>query len=72
MLRFSHHSEVAALPPAQADALLDKAAQTRLSRRDLRQVRIPVNPDARSDQSGHLFRSIPGRARCRRPQSGRR
>lgn len=35
-LTFTHHLEVAALPPKEADALLDKAEKANLSTRDLR------------------------------------
>ena len=35
-LSWTHHAEVAALPPAEADALLEKAASERLSTRELR------------------------------------
>jgi hypothetical protein len=35
-LTFSHHAEVAALPPDRADKLLERAEQERLSTRDLR------------------------------------
>ena len=35
-LSWTHHAEVAALPTAEADALLDRAEQERLSTRDLR------------------------------------
>jgi hypothetical protein len=35
-LTFSHHAEVAALPPKEADGLLDRAEHEGLSRRDLR------------------------------------
>lgn len=34
---FSHHAEVAALPPAEAEALLDEVEQTGLNRADLRE-----------------------------------
>lgn len=35
-LSFTHHAEVAGLPPAKADALLDKAERENLSTRDIR------------------------------------
>lgn len=38
LLSFSHHAEVAGLPPSEADALLDKAEAEGLSKRELRQA----------------------------------
>ena len=38
LVSFTHHAEVAALPPAEADAMLAKAADENLSTRDVRKA----------------------------------
>lgn len=38
LVSFTHHREVAALPPAEADALLAKAADDNMSTRDMRKA----------------------------------
>jgi len=52
VLSFTHHVEVAALPPAEADALLDKAERLHWSTRDLREAvacrRGDAYPDGRN------------------------
>jgi hypothetical protein len=45
LLSFSHHAEVAALPPEKADALLERAETEQLSTRELRVEAMKVRVD---------------------------
>jgi|SRR5579859_535386 len=66
VLSFSHHREVAALEPAEADALLDLAEANRWSKLGLRgevhrrNVTIGAQPSAQTGQVEDLFQAVAG------------